>query len=112
MKEAFAALSDGRAVVPQRAHLPITPNRGISLFMPAFVDDPYSSGLRGPGRDCRAFTGGCRRSRTLVMGRSALAGQRREGFWCWESGALDRSRSRKTSGGSRQPRSLATSATT
>jgi len=40
MKLAFAALSDGRAVVPQRVHLPIKRNNGISLFMPAFVDDP------------------------------------------------------------------------
>lgn len=39
MKEAFAALSDGRAVVPPRAHLPIARNHGISLIMPAYVDD-------------------------------------------------------------------------
>ena len=39
MKQAFAALSDGRALVPPRAHLPITRNAGISLIMPSFVDD-------------------------------------------------------------------------
>ena len=39
MKQAFAALSDGRAIVPHRAHLPIARHAGISLIMPAFVDD-------------------------------------------------------------------------
>jgi ornithine cyclodeaminase/alanine dehydrogenase-like protein (mu-crystallin family) len=39
MKQAFAALSAGRALVPPRAHLPVTRNAGISLFMPAYVDD-------------------------------------------------------------------------
>lgn len=40
MKQAFAAYSDGRAVAPPRAHLRSPRNRGISLFMPALVDDP------------------------------------------------------------------------
>lgn len=39
MKRAFAALSGGRAEVPMRAHLPIRPHDGVSLVMPAFVDD-------------------------------------------------------------------------
>jgi alanine dehydrogenase len=39
MKQAFAALSDGRAIVPHRAHLPIARNAGVSLIMPAYVDD-------------------------------------------------------------------------
>ena len=33
---------------------------------------------------------------------SSPPGQRREGFWCWENGAFDRSRSRKTSGAHRK----------
>ncbi len=37
MKQAFAALSAGRAVVPPRAHLPVEPHDGESLVMPAFV---------------------------------------------------------------------------
>lgn len=40
MKEAFAGLSEGRAVVPARARLPVSRNHGVSLLMPAFVDDP------------------------------------------------------------------------
>ncbi|MGV3722676.1 MAG: ornithine cyclodeaminase family protein, partial [Actinomycetota bacterium] len=40
MKEAFVALSGGSAVVPTRAHLPITRNDGVSLIMPAYLDDP------------------------------------------------------------------------
>jgi ornithine cyclodeaminase/alanine dehydrogenase-like protein (mu-crystallin family) len=39
MKRAFAALSAGRATVPPRAHLQMNRNAGISLFMPAYVDD-------------------------------------------------------------------------
>lgn len=43
MKEAFAALTEGRAIVPARAHLPIERNQGISLFMPAYVDHEDST---------------------------------------------------------------------
>lgn len=39
MKRAFAALSDGRAVVPERIHLAVEPHDGVSLVMPALVDD-------------------------------------------------------------------------
>lgn len=42
MKRAFAALSDGRAVVPPRTHLSAARNAGISLIMPAFLNDPDS----------------------------------------------------------------------
>ena len=45
MKRAFAALSDGRAEVPQRAHLPVRPHDGVSLVMAAFVDDPQGQAL-------------------------------------------------------------------
>lgn len=38
MKQAFAAFSDGKALVPPRIHLPIVPHSGISLIMPSFVD--------------------------------------------------------------------------
>ncbi len=37
MKRAYAALSDGRAEVPLRTHLPVAPHNAASLFMPAFV---------------------------------------------------------------------------
>jgi len=40
MKRAFAALSDGRAVVPHRTHLPVARQAGVTLIMPALVDDP------------------------------------------------------------------------
>ncbi|HUT13929.1 MAG TPA: hypothetical protein VMY42_25795 [Thermoguttaceae bacterium] len=39
MKQAFAALSDGRAEVPPRIHLPVRPHDGVSLVMPALVHD-------------------------------------------------------------------------
>ncbi len=35
MKRGFAALSGGRAVVPQRAHLPVRGHDGVSLVMAA-----------------------------------------------------------------------------
>lgn len=37
MKSAYAALSDGRAVVPLRTRLPIPGSEALSLFMPAYV---------------------------------------------------------------------------
>jgi alanine dehydrogenase len=37
MKEAFAALSDGRAEVPLRSRLAVPPHAGLTLLMPAFV---------------------------------------------------------------------------
>ncbi|MGE0608164.1 MAG: ornithine cyclodeaminase family protein [Pirellulales bacterium] len=39
MKQAFAALSAGQAIVPPRAHLALKKNAGISLVMPAYLDD-------------------------------------------------------------------------
>jgi ornithine cyclodeaminase len=39
MKEAFAALTAGRVVMPQRAHLPVARHAGVSLVMPSYVDD-------------------------------------------------------------------------
>ncbi|WP_169977804.1 ornithine cyclodeaminase family protein [Tautonia rosea] len=38
MKRAFAALSDGSAVVPHRAVLPIPKNAGVSLVMSSYLD--------------------------------------------------------------------------
>jgi len=38
MKRAFAALSEGRVVMPHRAHLGIERHDGVSLVMPAYVD--------------------------------------------------------------------------
>ena len=37
MKDAYAALSDGRAVVPLRTRLPISNRSALSLFMPAYM---------------------------------------------------------------------------
>jgi ornithine cyclodeaminase len=38
MKNAYASLSSGTAVVPLRTRLPIPNNQALSLFMPAFVE--------------------------------------------------------------------------
>ncbi|MEX2161253.1 MAG: hypothetical protein WD751_04985 [Anaerolineales bacterium] len=45
MKQAYAALSAGKAEVPLRLRLPVTPNDGMSIFMPAFVDDETGQAL-------------------------------------------------------------------
>jgi ornithine cyclodeaminase/alanine dehydrogenase-like protein (mu-crystallin family) len=45
MKQAYAALSAGKAEVPLRMRLPVTPNEGMSIFMPAFVNDEAGQAL-------------------------------------------------------------------
>ena len=45
MRQAFASLSAGRAVVPPRTHLPVAPHHGVSLVMPAFVTDNRGDAL-------------------------------------------------------------------
>jgi len=45
MKEAFAALSDGRAEVPLRTRLPVASHDALSLFMPAFVGGENNESL-------------------------------------------------------------------
>lgn len=45
MKQAYAALSAGKAEVPLRMRLPVTPNDGMSIFMPAFVNDDSGQAL-------------------------------------------------------------------
>ncbi|MCL5429566.1 MAG: ornithine cyclodeaminase family protein [Chloroflexi bacterium] len=45
MKRAYAALSAGKAEVPLRLRLPVKPNEGLSIFMPAFVDDEAGQAL-------------------------------------------------------------------
>ncbi|MBM4017815.1 MAG: ornithine cyclodeaminase family protein [Planctomycetes bacterium] len=45
MRRAFAALSAGRATMPPRSRLPIRRHDGISLVMPAFVDDETEQAL-------------------------------------------------------------------
>jgi len=37
MKDAFASLSNGTAVVPLRTRLPISQHDALSLFMPAYM---------------------------------------------------------------------------
>lgn len=45
MKGAYAALSAGKAEVPLRMRLPVKANAGLSIFMPAFVDDAAGQAL-------------------------------------------------------------------
>jgi ornithine cyclodeaminase len=45
MKAGYTALSSGQAEVPLRARLPVPPQEGVSLFMPAFVDDEGGQAL-------------------------------------------------------------------
>ena len=45
MKRAFAALAAGRAVVPLRATLPVSPHEATTFAMPAFVDEPGHEAL-------------------------------------------------------------------
>lgn len=45
MKGAYAALSAGAAEVPLRMRLPVKPNEGLGIFMPAFVDDAAGQAL-------------------------------------------------------------------
>ena len=45
MKQAFAALTDGKADVPMRTQLQIESHDGISLVMPAYLNDPQGEAL-------------------------------------------------------------------
>ncbi|MCW5876158.1 MAG: hypothetical protein KIS85_04665 [Anaerolineales bacterium] len=45
MKAAYAALSTGKAEAPLRLRLPVAANDGLSLFMPAFVDEASGQAL-------------------------------------------------------------------
>jgi ornithine cyclodeaminase/alanine dehydrogenase-like protein (mu-crystallin family) len=45
MKNAYASLSNGSAVVPLRTHLPIPDSEALSLFMPAFVSSDDGKAL-------------------------------------------------------------------
>jgi len=38
MKHAYASLTQGHAIMPARAHLPIEPHDGVSLVMPVYVN--------------------------------------------------------------------------
>ncbi len=44
-KDAFAALSSGKAEVPLRSHLTISPHEGTSLFMPAYLQHETGEAL-------------------------------------------------------------------
>lgn len=59
MKQAYGALSGGKAEMPLRTRLPISPHEGLSLFMPAYVQAGGAEALgvkvvsifpRNPGR--------------------------------------------------------------
>ena len=45
MRRAFAALSAGRAIMPMRSQISIRQHDGVSLVMPAFVDDAEGQSL-------------------------------------------------------------------
>jgi ornithine cyclodeaminase len=45
MKRAYMALTAGKAEVPLRMRLPVKPNSGLTIFMPAFVDDTEGQAL-------------------------------------------------------------------
>ena len=45
MKDAYASLSNGAAVVPLRTRLPIPGSEALSLFMPAFVNSRNGNAL-------------------------------------------------------------------
>src|SRR5215204_2693418 len=45
MQEAFAALSNGTAVVPLRTHLPISNHSALSLFMPVYMQTDTTEAL-------------------------------------------------------------------
>ena len=45
MKDAYAALSNGTAVVPLRTHLPIPNHAALSLFMPAYMKSDSGEAL-------------------------------------------------------------------
>ncbi|MEJ5240726.1 MAG: hypothetical protein WHS87_05980 [Anaerolineales bacterium] len=45
MKQAYAALSAGRAEVPLRTRLPISPHDALTLFMPAYVNTEEGEAL-------------------------------------------------------------------
>ena len=45
MKQAYASLSSGKAVVPLRTRLSIPDREALSLFMPAFVNSPEGDAL-------------------------------------------------------------------
>lgn len=45
MKQAYAALSAGRAEMPLRARLPVAPHDGLSLFMPVYVQTAGAEAL-------------------------------------------------------------------
>jgi len=46
MPEAFIALSEGRAIVPVRANLPIAEHNGRALFMPAYLPSTAQLGVK------------------------------------------------------------------
>jgi ornithine cyclodeaminase/alanine dehydrogenase-like protein (mu-crystallin family) len=73
MKEAFAALQSGRAIVPPRGHLESPAQDGITLVMPARVDDLAIESGSGPHEGVSALTVKV----VSVFSRNAERGERR-----------------------------------
>jgi len=46
VKDAFIQLSAKEAVVPMRSHIPVNKHKGISLFMPAYLEKSHSLGAK------------------------------------------------------------------
>lgn len=46
VKEAFVQLSAQQAVVPMRSQIPVSKGKGISLFMPAYLEKSHSLGAK------------------------------------------------------------------
>ncbi len=45
MRQAFASLSEGRVIMPQRIHMDIQRHQGITLLMPAYINDAGGEAL-------------------------------------------------------------------
>lgn len=64
MKDAFAALAEGRVELPLRTQMPVRPYNGVSLVMPAFVD--VNSGQALAVKVISLFPGNSQRGLPLI----------------------------------------------
>lgn len=65
MKQAFAALSDRRAEVPLRSRLPVAPQDGVTLLMPAYVEAGGQAALAV--KIVSVFPGNARRDLSIIQ---------------------------------------------